>query len=115
MTKIFYLWNEEKQEIYKNLIFKTDSETRNEIVDFCWKTVEKEVDYKCVCDNYQQTTFILIHHLEDGEITIVGTDTYCGLFHKLGLPIDVDIEKQYPGYEMMTIDYFSRHFKVSAL
>lgn len=69
---------------------------------------------KCKCENYDQTTMILLDMREPGVVKLVGSDNYYGIHKKLYLPIDVDIETHTNGkYQLVSMDYFNEHFSIT--
>lgn len=123
MSKIYYLWDTKNNKMMEQRIcssYEQAEKFRNGLTGYdliplskcehC-EIKEKEVSDKCICEDFNQTTFIVIKHIGN-EIQVVTTSNYFGIHDLSGLPIFIDIEKEYPNYELMTLEYFHNNFKV---
>lgn len=117
MSKIYFLWDIKHNESMENIIFSTyenAEKLRSRFSSYdreCCEIRSKEVSNKCKCDNYNQTTFIIIKHIEN-DIKVVTTNNYFGIHNCFGFPINYDIESNFKGYELMTLDYFESNYIV---
>lgn len=123
MSKIYYLWNTKDNKMMEQRLCSTHEQAERfmngltgynliPLSECCHCEIrEKEVNYKCECDDYNQTTFVIIKNI-DGEIKVVTTNNYFGIHDCFGFSIEFDIESHYKGYELMTLDYFHTNYKI---
>lgn len=76
-----------------------------------------EIDEKCKCDNYMQTTMVIIFTNDVGNIEFVCANNLIGIYDLLSnIPFGTDIATQTGGkYQMMTIHHFNEHYKIIPL
>lgn len=74
-----------------------------------------EINEKCRCADYTQTTMVLLKVDDPDNIELIGSDNFKGIYKKIDVPLGVDIESYTKGrYTLMSLDYFMSHYSISA-
>lgn len=75
---------------------------------------EFEISDKCKCDDYMQTTMILLKLDGPNGAQIVGTSNLIGVYKLIGAELGWDVEAGTNGkYELVSKPYFDAHYRIT--